>query len=295
MKKFLNIKPSNTIDKELAGIAIPTIDVSKIKLSYSSISEYNYCPQMFKFKRVWNVQPFGGSTTLSRGNVFHEIVQKAADPSGLNNAHKLKDLIKILDDGWRITPFLDSTKAEQTQAKKDIKKMLGVYQKWTDSNPNTVIGTEIKFEFSDKATGKTISGYIDRVEKTPQGDYHVIDYKTGNPSDDSMKKRPLRDDVQMNIYCTAVLLGLRDDSGKVIVKPGSLPKKGIQFYPEREGQQFFVYDVTSAQNNKVMSEVMETIQKIDDMKFVATPGDPCRWCDYNKTCDDVDVNAFVKR
>ena len=295
LKKFLNIKPSNTIDKELAGIAIPTIDVSKINLSYTSINEYNYCPQMFKFKRVWSVQPFGGSTTLSRGNIFHKIVESAADPSGLNNSHKLKDLVKILDDGWRITPFLDSTKAEQIQAKKDIKKMLGVYQKWTDSNPNTVIGTEIGFKFSDKATGKIISGFIDRVEKTPQGDYHVIDYKTGNPSDDSMKKRPLRDDVQMNIYCTAVLLGLRDDSGKVIVKPGSLPKKGIQFYPEREGQQFFVYDVTSAQNDKVMSEVMETIQKINDMKFTATPGDPCRWCNYNKTCDDVDVNAFVKR
>ena len=189
---------------------------------------------------------------------------------------------------------MDSTKAEQIQAKKDIKKMLGVYQKWTDSNPNTVIGTEIGFKFSDKATGKIISGFIDRVEKTPQGDYHVIDYKTGNPSDDSMKKRPLRDDVQMNLYCTAVLLGLRDDSGKLIVKPGKLPKKGIQFYPGREGQQIFEYDVTSAQNNKVMAEIMQTVQKIDNMEFTATPGDPCRWCDYNKTCDDVDVNAFVK-
>ena len=115
---------------------------------------------------------------------------------------------------------------------------------------------------TEKATGKIIKGYIDRVEKTPQGDYHVIDYKTGNPSDASMKKRPLRDDVQMNLYCTAVLLGLRDDSGKVIVKPGTLPKKGIQFYPEREGQQFFVYDVTSAQNTKVMSEVIANGTKI---------------------------------
>jgi CRISPR/Cas system-associated exonuclease Cas4 (RecB family) len=73
-----------------------------------------------------------------------------------------------------------------------------------------------------------------------------------------------------------------------------LPKKGIQFYPGREGIKIFEYDVTSAQNNKVMAEVMETIQKINDMKFTATPGDPCRWCDYNKTCDDVDVNAFIK-
>ena len=165
--------------------------------------------------------------------------------------------------------------------------MLGVNQKWTDSNPNTVIGTEIKFEFSDKATGKTISGYIDRVEKTPQGDYHVIDYKTGNPSDSSMQKKgPVSDNVQLNIYCMAILLGLRDDSGKVIVKPGKLPKKGIQFYPGREGQQIFEYDVTEGQVKKVMKELEKLVKRINKKEFDATPGFHCKWCDYRDICEE---------
>jgi len=239
LKKFLSIKPSNIIDKELKGTAIPTINVSNIRLSKSAFESYQTCPLQFKFARVWNCRPTGKNNTLHRGTAFHDAVAVAGDPGpgGLNNVHELKDLKKILDDQWDKTQYLNSPKSEEALAKKDIKEMLGVYQKWTKSNPNKVVGTEVEFKM--KLGGKNVIGYIDRIEQTPQGDYHLIDYKTGGKN----KKPDPVEDLQLNLYSQACKNGIKDKDGKTLVKAGTLPKKSILFYLEKEpGYQIYDYD-----------------------------------------------------
>ena len=283
LKQFLRIKPSNMIDKELKGTVIPTIDVSDIRLSKSGFETYLKCPQMFKFERVWNSRPSVTSTTLDRGTIFHDVVAKAADPGpdGLSNVHKLKDLVKILEDNWDKTTFLDSTKSEEALAKKDIKGMLGVYQKWTESNPNKVVGTEIEFKM--KIEGKRIIGYIDRIEQTPQGDYHLIDYKTGKPK----RIDPLEDNIQLNLYSQACKNGIKDKQGKIIVKAGTLPKKAILFYPEKDdGERIYEYDVTDGQVKKIIQELEEVVKQINRKEFTATPGWHCKWCNYRNICEE---------
>ena len=283
LKKFLNIKPSNTIDKELKGTAIPTINVSDIRLSKSAFESYQTCPLQFKFARVWNCRPTGKNNTLYRGTAFHDAVAVAADPEpgGLNNVHDLKGLKKILDVQWDKTQFLNSPKSEEALAKKDIKGILGVYQKWTKSNPNKVVGTEVEFKM--KIGGKNVIGYIDRIEQTPQGDYHLIDYKTGGKN----KKPDPVEDLQLNLYSQACKNGIKDKHGKTLVKAGTLPKKAILFYLEKEpGHQIFEYDVTEGQVKKVMKELEKLVKRIDKKEFDATPGFHCKWCDYRNICEE---------
>ena len=283
LKKFLSIKPSNIIDKELKGTAIPTINVSNIRLSKSAFESYQTCPLQFKFARVWNCRPTGKNNTLHRGTAFHDAVAVAGDPGpgGLNNVHELKYLKKILDDQWDKTQYLNSPKSEEALAKKDIKEMLGVYQKWTKSNPNKVVGTEVEFKM--KLGGKNVIGYIDRIEQTPQGDYHLIDYKTGGKN----KKPDPVEDLQLNLYSQACKNGIKDKHGKTLVKAGTLPKKAILFYLEKEpGYQIYEYDVTEGQVKKVMQELEKLVKRINKKEFDATPGYHCRWCDYRNICEE---------
>ena len=283
LKKFLSIKPSNIIDKELKGTAIPTINVSNIRLSKSAFESYQTCPLQFKFARVWNCRPTGKNNTLHRGTAFHDAVAVAGDPGpgGLNNVHELKDLKKILDAQWDKTQYLNSPKSEEALAKKDIKEMLGVYQKWTKSNPNKVVGTEVEFKM--KLGGKNVIGYIDRIEQTPQGDYHLIDYKTGGKN----KKPDPVEDLQLNLYSQACKNGIKDKHGKTLVKAGTLPKKAILFYLEKEpGRQIYEYNVTDMQVKKVMQELEKLVKRINKKEFDATPGYHCRWCDYRNICEE---------
>jgi len=283
LKKFLSIKPSNIIDKELKGTAIPTINVSNIRLSKSAFESYQTCPLQFKFARVWNCRPTGKNNTLHRGTAFHDAVAVAGDPGpgGLNNVHELKDLKKILDAQWDKTQYLNSPKSEEALAKKDIKEMLGVYQKWTKSNPNKVVGTEVEFKM--KLGGKNVIGYIDRIEQTPQGDYHLIDYKTGGKN----KKPDPVEDLQLNLYSQACKNGIKDKDGKTLVKAGTLPKKAILFYLEKEpGYQIYEYNVTDMQVKKVMQELEKLVKRINKKEFDATPGYHCRWCDYRNICEE---------
>ena len=77
-----------------------------------------------------------------------------------------------------------------------------------------------------KLGGKNVIGYIDRIEQTPQGDYHLIDYKTGGKN----KKPDPVEDLQLNLYSQACKNGIKDKHGKTLVKAGTLPKKAILFY-----------------------------------------------------------------
>ena len=78
--------------------------------------------------------------------------------------------------------------------------MLDTYLAWQAANRNTIIGTEKKFQFP--LNGRKVKGYIDRIEQTPDGEYVVVDFKTGSkPVPD---EKFCASDIQLNLYCLAI-------------------------------------------------------------------------------------------
>ena len=55
--------------------------------------------------------------------------------------------------------------------------MIDAYLAWQSKNENEVIDVEMRFAF--KLSDRIVKGFIDRVERTPEGNYVVIDFKTG--------------------------------------------------------------------------------------------------------------------
>ena len=81
-------------------------------------------------------------------------------------------MVEVLEEEWDPKQFLYSPKKEEEEAFETVKKLLEVYQEWSENNPNKVIGVEV--DFNMKIGGKMVKGYIDRLEITPEGKYHSM-------------------------------------------------------------------------------------------------------------------------
>tara|TARA_Y100001936_G_scaffold126155_1_gene123525 strand:+ start:146 stop:3319 length:3174 start_codon:yes stop_codon:yes gene_type:complete len=280
---FLKVEEDDTIDKQLAGSEIPTINVANLRYSNTAFNTYEMCPLAFKFDRVWNaksssVDPFSKGNHMYIGTVFHAVVEKAADPDGdVKGKHDLDKLVDMLGEEWDHRQFLYSPKKEEEEAFETVKKLLEVYQEWSESNPNTVIGVEV--DFSMKIGGKIVTGYIDRLEVTPEGKYHVVDYKTGDPAEVDAEN-----DRQLNLYSEAC----RRNCLKGIKLVGdTLPEQAMLFYPKKDdGHREYPYAVNADKVDEKMAEIEdEIIKKVDAHEFPPKPGFACRNCNFKTVCE----------
>ena len=157
---------------------------------------------------------------------------------------------------------------------KDLRKKIitiespNQYLKWQTKNLNTDIATEQKFKI--ELSGIPFNGSIDRIERTPTGDYDVIDFKTGSVYE---TKKSIKDNIQMNIYALT--------TEKLYEK---LPRTTSLFYLKKDKtitnkvKSVYVYNV-----RKTLEEKVNSILRED---FKASPRyDICRKCDYQVICD----------
>ena len=280
-KEFLNIEIDNSIDKHLARSAIPTINVTNLRYSNTAFNKYDRCPLQFKFNKVWNAQPsssdpFAKTNHMYLGNVFHSVVQRAADPNEFDSKHDHKKLVEILREEWDPREFLYSPKTEENHAFETVEKLLEVYQEWSEKNPNKVLGVELEFNLTIR--GKPVKGYIDRLEITPDGNYRVVDYKTGDPS-----KVDAENDTQLNLYAEACR---RNCLKGITLKENTLPKQAMLFYPAKdEGHREYPYMVDANKVDEIISQLDEIVKKVESHEFPPKPGFVCNNCEFKTVCE----------
>jgi len=127
----------------------------------------------------------------------------------------------------------------------------------------------------------SFKGVIDRLEEVSPGRFEIHDYKTAgrlpNQSD-------LNRDKQMGLYQIGVQ----------------------QMYPQCEEVQvvwhFLVFDkqiritLTKPKLERVKSEAIQIIKRIEgEIRFPASPGPLCRWCEYVEVCPEGGVSSLQKR
>ena len=280
-KEFLRVENDDSIDKQLANSVIPTINVTNLSYSNTGFNKYDTCPLAFKFERVWNAKssstdPFAKSNHMYIGTVFHSVVQRAADPNDLDGKHDHAKLVEILEDEWDTRQFLYSPKKEEDHAIEMVKNFLNVYQEWSEKNPNKVIGVEV--EFNLKIGDKLVKGYIDRLEVTPEGKYHVVDYKTGDPSTVDAEN-----DTQLNLYAEACK---RNCLKGIKLEGNTLPEQAMLFFPKKdEGHREYPYMVDAVKVNEIISHLEEIIKKVDAHEFPPNPGFSCNYCEFKTICE----------
>ena len=81
--------------------------------------------------------------------------------------------LEILEKQWDTSSYRHQ-RTKENQDKVKSKEMVKTYLQWAENNPNAPVDVEPKFKIV--LNDVTISGKIDRVEQTPDGNYEVIDF-----------------------------------------------------------------------------------------------------------------------
>jgi RecB family exonuclease len=122
----------------------------------------------------------------------------------------------------------------------------------------------------DGSAPVVITGSIDRIDRLPSGGIEVIDYKTGRVE----SQKGVDQSLQLSIYA----LACRDALGL------GTPEKVTLYFTESALR--LSTTRTDAQLDLARTDVLARVSRMRAGEFVATPGDPCRWCDYARMCPE---------
>ena len=273
-ESLLQQTSSDDLESRLNGTKPERLGFTKKNLSFSKFSTYEQCPKQFWYQYVLNALPANQEqSALYKGSTFHEIVEESAKRQKEGNTDDTAKLFSELQTKWDPKKYLTSSVQKEQQDRKSLTPALESYQKWSSSNPNEIVALELPF--TTYIGGFKVNGVIDRLEKTPEGEYVVIDYKTGGKN----KKVDARNSPQLNLY--ALALKENPDYGK-------LPTKAVFFYVEKpEGEQLFEYEVEAEKVEEVKGILEGYVKAIQEKEFDATPEMfTCKWCQYSDICEE---------
>ena len=273
-ESLLQQTSSDDLESRLNGTKPERLGFTKKNLSFSKFNTYEQCPKQFWYQYVLNALPANQEqSALYKGSTFHEIVEESAKRQKDGNTDDTAKLFSELQTKWDPKKYLTSSVQKEQQDRKSLTPALESYQKWSSSNPNEIVALELPF--TTYIGGFKVNGVIDRLEKTPEGEYVVIDYKTGGKN----KKVDARNSPQLNLY--ALALKENPDYGK-------LPAKAVFFYVEKpEGEQLFEYEVEAEKVEEVKGILEGYVKAIQEKEFDATPEMfTCKWCQYSDICEE---------
>jgi len=242
--------------------------IDDIRLSASALSTYEDCPLRFKFGTVLRV-PTRPKTYFSLGTAVHAVCEAMARRKMEGETVGFDVTLSALDSFWSSVGYPSKKKEEEDRTK--ACEMVATYVAWEETNRNAVVDAERWFEFS--IDGVRFVGSIDRVERTPEGRYVVVDYKTG--SSNGFTKKGLPENIQLNLYCLAV---------QEIF--GELPERAT-FYFVKEKKELN-YSPTEETIAAFRERLSGYILRIRAGEFPERTGYGCTHCDYRMLCEGME-------
>ena len=247
-------------------------DEKKLRLSPSAVSEYENCPQLYKYRKIEKL-PEPPSLDAERGTLVHTILQ---DIFEFPSAQRLpQTAIDLLPSRW----------SAQIEGKPELKAMVTNEKEWLDratsllttyftlENPSTFEATHREMHLeNDFDTNVYLHGYVDRLDIAPTGEVRIVDYKTGKSPKPGWEEKAL---FQLRVYAllywkaTGVLPRLLQliylGDGRVVKSSPTMK------------------DIESAEKvlHRVAKDIFISIQKD---YWPPKPSRLCDWCFFKSIC-----------
>ncbi|HET9592307.1 MAG TPA: ATP-dependent DNA helicase, partial [Solirubrobacterales bacterium] len=170
---------------------LPRRGDGRLSLSASDLSLYLTCPLKYKFARVFGI-PQEPTINQRFGILFHNVLERFHKEPPADESEGLRVLNRLFEQGWRRTGFRDSD--DELQFRDRAKEALRLYWERERLAEGEPVWLEKKFDF--KVGDHHVRGRVDRVDRLPDGDYELIDYKTG----ERKSQEELADDLQLALY-----------------------------------------------------------------------------------------------
>jgi DNA helicase-2/ATP-dependent DNA helicase PcrA len=234
-----------------------------LSLSASDLSLYLTCPLKYKFARVFGI-PQEPTINQRFGILFHNVLERFHKEPPENPAEGLGVLNRLFEQGWRRTGFGSSD--DELQFRDRAREALRLYWEREREAEGEPIWLEKKFDF--KVGDHHVRGRVDRVDRLPDGDYELIDYKTG----ERKSEEDLNDDLQLALYRMAAreAWGIEASTGSYyyVLDAEKVPA------PTR-----------SDDAERVERTVLQVGEGILSQDFEPRPSPSvCSWCDYRLIC-----------
>jgi DNA helicase II / ATP-dependent DNA helicase PcrA len=245
-------------------------------LSASDIDTYRACPLRYKFGRVLKI-PSEQTLHQRFGIAVHQVLERyhAADRQSIAHSGPaagspigrhttVEQMMDLFEACWRRGGFGESEAERELHSK--ARAALVLYHRRLEAHEAEPVWFERGFSF--KLGPHHLRGRVDRVDKLPDGNYEMIDYKTGRPR----TAEQLKDDVQLSLYA----VGARES--------WQVEAEKLSYY--------YVLDdlkvpVPSAEmdGDWIVRVVQEVGEAIMAQRFDPTPSPQvCGLCDYRIAC-----------
>jgi DNA helicase-2/ATP-dependent DNA helicase PcrA len=265
--KLLRVSPMMPDELEaLVDGRLPPLVDGDMRFSASGIKMYEDCPLKFKYSYVLRI-PTPQKTFFQVGTDVHAVYEQMSKLKMQGELPSVSIARELLDSRWEPSGFSSETQEHQEYDR--MQRMLDFWINFEIANPNETVEVEEWFDLN--LDGSKFGGYIDRIDRTPDGDYIVIDYKTNKTP---YPKKKLSEDVQIALYCLAVK-----------EKYGRLPVQAGHMYVNPDVAEIRLVDVSEEGVGTVIERVRKIVDRILVEDFEVTEEPNCRFCDYRGICD----------
>jgi DNA helicase-2/ATP-dependent DNA helicase PcrA len=242
---------------------LPRRGDGRLSLSASDLSLYLTCPLKYKFARVFGI-PQEPTINQRFGILIHNVLERFHKEPPENDEEGLGQLNHLFETGWRRTGFGSSD--DELQFRDRAREALRLYWERERNAEGEPVWLERKFDFS--VGEHHVRGRVDRVDRLPDGDYELIDYKTGERKTEA----ELESDLQLALYRLAAR-----EAWEVEASTGSY---------------YYVLDADKVpaptkpdDAERVERTVLQVGEGILSQDFEPRPSPTvCSWCDYRLIC-----------
>ncbi len=242
---------------------LPRRGDGRLSLSASDLSLYLTCPLKYKFARVFGI-PQEPTINQRFGILIHNVLERFHKEPPENDEEGLGQLNYLFETGWRRTGF--GSTDDELQFRDRAREALRLYWERERGTEGEPVWLERKFDF--KVGEHHVRGRVDRVDRLPDGDYELIDYKTGERKTEA----ELANDLQLALYRLAAR-----EAWEVEASTGSY---------------YYVLDADKVaaptqpdDAERVERTVLQVGEGILSQDFEPRPSPTvCGWCDYRLIC-----------
>lgn len=233
------------------------------RFSYSQLKDYEKCPRFYKLKYILKI-PETPAHNASFGKSIHDTLNEYHQSMVNGKSISQEQLLEIYKKRW--VPVGYKSKEHENAMHQEGLELLEKYRQidgQRDSTPEM-----LEKEFSVRLGTCQLVGRIDRIDRLPDGDYEVIDYKTG-------KSRPQKEvdkDEQLTVYALACQEALG-------IKP-----RIFSLYFVKQGEKISTVR-SEKQIEEIKSAVNHTVDNIRAGNFKPAKNERnCLQCEYKIIC-----------
>lgn len=258
-------------------ISLPAAEApsSGAALSPSRVSDYRNCPLKFRFLVIDRLHRTPSAAAL-RGTIVHAVLEHLFDlpPQERTNARARAALRPTWEEHLLREPESGELFADEEEKQAWLDSALPLLDMYFHLERPQFLNPAAR-EKHIRATipaGLAIRGIIDRIDRAPNGDLRIVDYKTGKSPAPRFGAQYL---FQMNFYVTAVF---RAD--------GILAKR-TQLIFLKNGR-VLTYDPTMEDVLRTEYELEKVWEKIThdiaSDSFLPRESPLCHWCEFRRLC-----------